>query len=80
MIKISVNLDERDARTLEKVKAGRGMSKSDVIRAAIHEYCVKQEKEQSRVNEAIDAAYGVCKNHPLNAEALRKNSNESGRL
>jgi metal-responsive CopG/Arc/MetJ family transcriptional regulator len=80
MIKISVNLDDQDARTLEKVKAGRGMSKSDVIRTAIHEYCVKQETEQNCVNEAIDAAYGVCKNNPIDADAIRKDSNESGRI
>ena len=53
MIKVSVNLDDRDARALEKVKTGRGISKSDVIRTAIHEYCVKQEAEQNCVNEAI---------------------------
>lgn len=80
MIKISVNLDEKDARTLEKVKAGRSMSKSDVIRTAIHEYCVRQETEQNCVNEAIDAAYGVCKDNPIDADAVRKDSNESGRV
>lgn len=80
MIKISVNLDEEDARTIEKMKAGRGMNKSDVIRTAIHEYCVKMETEQNCVHEAIDAAYGACQDNPMDANALRKDSNESGRI
>lgn len=80
MIKISVNLDDQDARTLENLKAGRNMSKSDLIRAAIHEYCVKAESEQNCVHEAIDVAYGVCKDNPIDAEAIRKDSNESERI
>lgn len=79
MIKISVNLDDKDAQTLERVKAGQGLSKSDVIRTAIHEYCVKHEAEANCVNEAIDAAYGVCKDDPIDADAIRNDSNESSR-
>ena len=29
--------------------------------------------------KAIDAAYGIFKNGPVDADALRKDSNESGR-
>jgi metal-responsive CopG/Arc/MetJ family transcriptional regulator len=79
MIKVSVNLDEKDAKTLEGLKAGRNVSKSDIIRTAIHEYCVKADAEQSCVHEAIDAAYGACKDNPIDADAIRKDSNESGR-
>jgi len=79
MIKISVNLDEQDARMLENIKAGRNVSKSDLIRAAIHEYCTKEDEQLNYVHEAIDAAYGVCKDKPMDAAAIRKNSNESGR-
>lgn len=79
MIKISVNLDERDAKALENIKIGRNMSKSDLIRTAIHEYCVKAGEELNCVNEAIDAAYGACKDKPIDADAIRKDSNESGR-
>ncbi|HKL20517.1 MAG TPA: ribbon-helix-helix protein, CopG family [Tichowtungia sp.] len=79
MIKISVNLDEQDARMLENIKAGRNVSKSDLIRAAIHEYCAKADEELNCVHEAIDAAYGACKHKPIDAAAIRKDSNESGR-
>jgi len=79
MIKISVNLDEKDAKALDGLKTGRNVSKSDLIRTAIHEYCVKLETEQSCVHEAIDAAYGVCKDNPIDADAIRKDSNESSR-
>lgn len=80
MIKISVNLDEQDAKALEQIKAGRNTSKSDLIRTAIHEYCVKADEETNCVHEAIDAAYGVCKDTPIDANAIRKDSNESGRI
>jgi metal-responsive CopG/Arc/MetJ family transcriptional regulator len=79
MIKISVNLNEEDARTIDDLKAGRNISKSELIRTAIHEYCVKADAEQSCVHEAIDAAYGVCKESPIDADAVRVDSNESGR-
>lgn len=79
MIKISVNLDEQDARMLENLKAGRNVSKSDLIRTAIHEYCVKEDEQLNCVHEAIDVAYGVCKEKPIDADAIRKDSNESGR-
>lgn len=80
MIKISVNLDDQDARALENIKTGRNVSKSDLIRTAIHEYCVKADEEQNCVHEAIDAAYGACKDRPIDADAIRQDSNESDRL
>jgi Arc/MetJ-type ribon-helix-helix transcriptional regulator len=79
MIKISVNLDEQDAQMLEHLKTGRKVSKSDLIRTAIHEYCLKEDEQVNCVHEAIDVAYGVCKDTPIDADALRKDSNESGR-
>lgn len=79
MIKISVNLDDQDAQMLERMKAGRNISKSDLIRSAIHEYCVKEDEQLNCVHEAIDVAYGVCKKNPIDADAIRKDSNESDR-
>lgn len=79
MIKISVNLDEQDARALEHMKAGRNVSKSDLIRTAIHEYCTKAEEELNCVHEAIDIAYGTSRDHPLDADAIRRISNTQQR-
>jgi hypothetical protein len=61
-------------------KQNAGYYELPKIRTAIHKYCVKQETEQHCVNEAIDTAYGVCKNSPIDADAIRKDSNESGRI
>ena len=81
MVKISVNLEDQDARMIDKLASGRTVgSKSDIIRKAIHEYCKKAAQEQEDLTYAIDAAFGVFKENPLDADTLRKDSNESGRL
>ena len=81
MVKISVNLDDRDAQIIEQLSTGKGSgSKSDIIRAAIHEYCEKAQKEKSGLTYAIDQAFGAFREDPLDAEALRKDANESGRI
>ena len=81
MVKISVNLEDRDARIIDQLASANGAgSKSDIIRAAIREYCDKACKEKDGLTYAIDLAYGAFKEDPLDADALRKDSNESGRI
>jgi len=81
MIKVSVNLEERDAQLIDQLAAGKNEgSKSDIIRTAIHEYCKKATQEQDGLTYAIDSAFGIFKETPLDADELRQDSNESGRL
>jgi len=81
MVKVSVNLEDRDARIIDQLATSKGLgSKSDIIRAAIHEYCEKAQKEKDGITYAIDHAFGAFKDAPLDADALRKDSNESGRI
>jgi metal-responsive CopG/Arc/MetJ family transcriptional regulator len=81
MVKVSVNLEDRDARINDQLAAKKtDGSKSDIIRTAIHEYCEKTAKKQEDLTYAIDAAFGIFKEAPLDADALRKDTNESGRL
>ncbi len=80
MVKLSVNLEERDAEMIDHLTVARTISKSDIIRVAIHEYCEKSFAEKARLDDAIDHAYGVCRETPIDAYAVRKDSNESGRV
>lgn len=81
MVKISVNLDERDARVIEQLAAEKDAgSKSDIIRDAIHAYCAKAQEKRDAIHYAIDHSYGAFKESPLDGDALRDDSNESGRL
>lgn len=81
MVKISVNLEDRDAELINQLAATRKTgSKSDIVRAAIHEYCERAQREQDGLTYAIDHAYGAFKEAPLDADELRKDSNDSGRL
>ena len=81
MVKVSVNLEDRDARMIDQLASKKTAgSKSDIIRTAIHEYCEKAAKKQEGLTYAIDAAFGVFKENPLDADAIRKDSNEGGRL
>ena len=81
MVKVSVNLEDRDAQLIDQLASSKSDgSKSDIIRAAIHEYCKKALQEQDGLTYAIDSAFGVFKEDPLDADALRQDSNESGRL
>ena len=34
---------------------------------------------KKKLGAAIDAAYGICKESPADADVIRKDSNESGR-
>lgn len=80
MVKVSVNLEDRDAKLIDQLASGKSVgSKSDILRAAIHEYCEKATREQQSVSYAIEAAFGVFKENPLDADALRTDSNASGR-
>ena len=80
MVKISVNLEDRDAQMIDQLAASTGASKSDIIRAALQDYRAKTLKEQQGLIYAIDHAYGAFKDAPLDADALREDSNESGRI
>jgi len=81
MVKISVNLEDRDALIIERLADGKTAgSKSDIIRTAIHEYCEKAQREKDGIRYAIDHAFGAFKDAPLDADALRHDSNESGRI
>ena len=81
MVKVSVNLDDTDAKMVDQLAAGKSAgSKSDIIRTAIHEYCERAMQEKSGVSYAIDAAFGVFRENPLDAGALREDSNQSGRI
>ncbi len=80
MIKVSVNLEDRDARMIDQLASSKNAgSKSDIIRTAIHEYCEKAQQKKKDVHYAIDAAFGVFKESPMDAYLLRKDSNESDR-
>ena len=81
MIKISVNLDNNDAKMIDQLAAGKNEgSKSNIIRTAIHEYCEKAMQKKSGVHYAIDSAFGIFKETPLDADAIRRDSNESGKV
>ena len=81
MVKISVNLEDRDAQLIDQIASSKEEgSKSDIIRTAIHEYCEKSLLQQDGLSYAIDSAFGVFKEAPLDADELRRDSNESGRL
>jgi Arc/MetJ-type ribon-helix-helix transcriptional regulator len=81
MVKISVNLDDRDARIIDQLAVGKGAgSKSGIIRAAIHECCEKAQQQKTGLTYAIDRAFGAFKEDPLDSDALRRHSNESGRI
>ena len=81
MVKISVNLEDQDARIIDRLATEKTAgSKSDIIRTAIHEYCEKARREKDGISYAIDHAFGAFRDAPLDADALRQDSNESGRL
>ncbi len=81
MVKISVNLEEKEAQLIDQLaEDGKNGSKSEIIRTAIHEYLNQLSSQQDQLVYAVDHAFGVLKDAPLDANSLRNDSNESGRI
>jgi metal-responsive CopG/Arc/MetJ family transcriptional regulator len=74
MIKTQVYIPEKDNVDLLETSRVLGIKKSEAIRQAVHEYC--QEKSRLRYQQMVRKTAGVLKENPLDALAIRSQTNE----
>lgn len=74
MIKTQVYIPEKDNTALLETAKALGIRKSEALRQAVHEFC--QEKGRLRCQQMIRDTAGVLKESPLDAKALREQTNQ----
>ena len=74
MIKTQVYIPEKDNVDLQETARVLGIKKSEAIRQAVHGYC--QEKSRVRYQQMLRKTAGALKENPLDACAIRSQTNE----
>jgi len=74
MIKTQVYIPTEDNISLLETAKILGIKKSEALRQAVHEYC--QRKSNLRYQQLIKKTAGILKDTPIDAQKLRKQSNE----
>jgi len=74
MIKTQVYIPEEDNVDLLETARVLGIKKSEAIRQAVHEYC--QEKSRLRYQQMVWKTAGILKKTPLDAQAIRSQTNK----
>ena len=80
MVKISANIENSDAAAIKRIAETRNWKQSDIIRKAIHQYCEQADRNKSERAEILRETKGIFKDIPLDAHAIRKESNAGARL
>lgn len=74
MVKTQVYIPEEDNADLLKTARMLGIRKSEALRQAVHEYC--QKKSRLRYEQTLRKTAGLLKDSPIDAEALRRDTNQ----
>lgn len=74
MIKTQVYIPEDDNVNLLETARLMGIKKSEVLRQAVHEFCRKNNR--LRCQQVIRKTAGALKESPLDAQAIRRQTNE----
>lgn len=80
MVKISANIENSDAIAIKRIAETRNWKQSDIIRNAIHQYCVQADRKKSARAQILRETKGLFKETPLDARAIREESNAGARL
>lgn len=80
MVKISANIENTDAAAIKRIAETRNWKQSDIIRQAIHLYCEQATNEKSERSKILQETKGIFKDNPLDAKALREESNAGARI
>jgi hypothetical protein len=80
MVKISANIENSDASAIKRIAETRNWKQSDIIRHAIHQYCKQADEDKIERSRILQETKGLFKDNPLNAEAIRKETNAGARL
>ena len=79
MVKISANIENPDATAIKRIAKMHNWKQSDIIRKAIHQYCAQAEKKKTERASILRETKGIFKNNPLDAAAIRTESNDGAR-
>ncbi len=79
MVKISANIENSDAVAIRRIAEARNWKQSDIIRNAIHQYCEQADQRKSERTKILRETKGIFKDLPLDARAIRKESNSGAR-
>ena len=80
MVKISANIENTDAAAIKRIAEIRNCKQSDIIRKAIHQYCKQVDNDKTERSRILQETKGIFKDHPLDADAIGKDSNAGARL
>lgn len=79
MVKISANIENSDAAAIKRLAETRNWKQSDIIRSAIHQYCEQTDRKKSERAKILRETKGIFKAQPLDAHAVREESNAGAR-
>lgn len=80
MVKISANIENSDAIAIKRIAETRNWKQSDIIRKAIHQYCKQAERKRAERASILQETKGLFKENPMDAYAIRDESNAGVRV